>query len=140
MENQTQTGGQQSNRKPPLHRIHGKGGVFLNIWEKNSQENGPFISTELGRTYKDDEGQWRISRNLTLDQLNQLPGMIAEAGMHIRQWEHQQRQQRREQRAGQTVNQSQSHGIEAQHDQVMAQAVETMPTQSAPDQHYGPER
>ena len=125
----------QAGKNPPLHRIAGKGGVFLKIWEKTSPENGPFVSTELGRTYKDDQGQWRVSRNLTVDQLNQLPGMIAEAGMHIRQWEREQREARRTHRRAQQPDQ----GLEAEHQKVLQHAVEPAPAQAAPQQIRGPD-
>lgn len=124
---------EQASGKLPLHRISGKGGLYLKVWENESPEYGAFLSTELGRSYKDDAGNWKVSRSYSPDQLNQIPSMITEAGMYIRSWQEQNRQLQAQQAPQNQL------GLAQQQQQVMAQAVDPAPAQQPPSRSQSPE-
>ena len=65
-------------KNKPAHTIRRPGGLKLTIW-KNDGEHGPFYTSNLSRSYKDESGQWKETTSFHQHDLLYLSKMADEA-------------------------------------------------------------
>lgn len=130
---------QTSPKNAPVDRIN-EGGVFAKLWEQNG-ENGRFIAIETGRTFKDQNGEYKTSHSYTRAGLMKLENVIRRANEAARKWEEHYRMQDQEiQRAHDVIPPTQSAvqgDLLAERDAALAEAAPDTPS-SAPEPDHGP--
>lgn len=60
------------------------GGLKATIW-RNESENGHFFSTNLSRSYRDDEGQWHETTNLREGDLLRGGSLLSRSHEYVRE-------------------------------------------------------
>lgn len=132
-ENQTMTKETQ-NPNAPLNSYK-DGAVTLKLWKQEAKDGNANVTFSVGKLYKNDQGQWRESRNFNSKDLTRLQNMIpeaikqahvheaafysqrlAEAKSQVPHW------QTQEQPAQQPSEQTSEHNMQAARDAAMQQA------------------
>jgi hypothetical protein len=128
----------------PVQTLRHKG-VFIKLW-KQEGPNGPFITTTMGKTYKDKAtGEFKEGHSFTENDLGKLDFLMHDARKEIILWNDYHRELARQndlrtqpqQQAPEPAAQAPVMDMTAARDQAMAQAA---PQQSAPSHQIKHER
>lgn len=100
-------------KKQPEDTIR-DGMVKASLWE-NEGEHGPFISVELAKTYRDQDGELQDGKSFSLNDLLKIPGVVGKAYDSGREIERTMRQmQERSQENSRSHEKDSSRGPDAE--------------------------